>query len=154
MLYAIGAGMVLVGDIPSAIKTVMLVAFNAVVGIIQEVLAKRKLDQIALLARTRITVRRDGQEQQVDPAELVRGDLLVIRAGYQIPVDGVIVGEGKPEVDESALTGESDLIAKTQREQVLSGSFCVTGAALAESTRVGDTEFCQPAHAGCTPVQA
>jgi cation-transporting ATPase E len=119
----------------------MLVAFNAVVGIVQEVLAKRKLDQIALLARAKVTVRRDGQEQQVDPAELVRGDMLVIRAGDQIPVDGVVSDESKLEVDESALTGESDLIAKVQGDQVLSGSFCVTGSGLVEATRVGEQSF-------------
>jgi cation-transporting ATPase E len=141
VLYAIGAGMVLVGDVRSAISTVMLVAFNAVVGIVQEVLAKRKLDQIALLARAKVTVRRDGQEQQVDPAELVRGDMLVIRAGDQIPVDGVVSDESKLEVDESALTGESDLIAKVQGDQVLSGSFCVTGSGLVEAIRVGEQSF-------------
>jgi cation-transporting ATPase E len=141
VLYAIGAGMVLVGDVRSAISTVMLVAFNAVVGIVQEVLAKRKLDQIALLARAKVTVRRDGQEQQVDPAELVRGDMLVIRAGDQIPVDGVVSDESKLEVDESALTGESDLIAKVQGDQVLSGSICVTGSGLVEATRVGEQSF-------------
>jgi cation-transporting ATPase E len=141
VLYAIGAGMVLVGDVRSAISTVMLVAFNAVVGIVQEVLAKRKLDQIALLAHAKVTVRRDGQEQQVDPAELVRGDMLVIRAGDQIPVDGVVSDESKLEVDESALTGESDLIAKVQGDQVLSGSFCVTGSGLVEATRVGEQSF-------------
>lgn len=141
VLYAIGAGMVLVGDVRSALTTVMLVVFNAVVGIIQEVLAKRKLDRIALLARAKVTVRRDGQEQQVDPAELVLGDVLVIRAGDQIPVDGVVVGDGKLEVDESALTGESDLIAKTQGDPLLSGSFCVTGGGLVEATRVGEQSF-------------
>jgi len=141
VLYAIGAGMVLVGDIRSAITTVMLVVFNATVGIIQEVLAKRKLDKIALLARARITVRRDGQDQQVDPAELVLGDILVIRAGDQIPVDGVVADTSKLEVDESALTGESDLIAKTQGDPVLSGSFCVTGGGLVEATHVGEQSF-------------
>jgi cation-transporting ATPase E len=141
VLYAIGAGMVLVGDIRSAVTTVMLVAFNAVVGIIQEVLAKRKLDKIALLARARITVRRDGQDQQIDPADLVLGDVLVIRAGDQLPVDGVVADASKLEVDESALTGESDLIAKTQGDALLSGSFCVTGGALVEATRVGEQSF-------------
>ncbi|MFN3979209.1 MAG: HAD-IC family P-type ATPase [Caldilinea sp.] len=141
VLYAIGAGMVLVGDIRSAITTVMLVAFNAVVGIIQEMMAKRKLDQIALLARAKVTVRRDGQDQQVDPAELVLGDVLVIRAGDQIPVDGVVADDSKLEVDESALTGESDLIAKTRGDPVLSGSFCVTGGGLVEATHVGEQSF-------------
>jgi len=141
VLYAIGGGMLLVGDLKSAFATVMLVLFNAVVGIIQEVRAKKQLDQIALLARAKISVRRDGQEQQIDPAELVLGDVLVIRSGDQIPVDGTVVGDGKMEVDESALTGESDLIAKLPGDAVLSGSFCVTGAAQVEATAVGEQSF-------------
>jgi cation-transporting ATPase E len=141
VLYAIGGGMIMVGDFRSALATVMLVVFNAVIGVIQEILAKRKLDSIALLARVKVTVRREDQDQQVDPSELVLGDLLVIKAGDQIPVDGTIVDGGKLEVDESALTGESDLIAKTTGEQVLSGSICMTGKALVEATKVGEDSF-------------
>lgn len=141
VLYAIGFGMMLVGDFKSAFATVMLVIFNATVGIIQEVRAKKQLDQIALLAVAKVTVRREGQEQQVDPSELVQGDILIIRAGDQIPVDGTVVGEGKMEVDESALTGESDLIGKTTGDQVLSGSFCVTGENLVKATGVGEKSF-------------
>ncbi len=141
VLYAIGLGMMLVGDYRSAVTTVGLVVFNAAVGIIQEIRAKRKLDEIALLARVKVSVLRDGAEQQVDPSGLVLGDVLVIRAGDQISVDGVVVGDGKIEVDESALTGESDLVAKTPGEEVLSGSFCVTGQTLVEATRVGEESF-------------
>ncbi|HAJ34705.1 MAG TPA: haloacid dehalogenase, partial [Chloroflexi bacterium] len=61
--------------------------------------------------------------------------------GDQIPVDGVVADDSKLEVDESALTGESDLIAKTQGDAVLSGSFCVTGGGLVEATRVGEQSF-------------
>lgn len=141
VLYAIGMGMILVGDWRSALTTVMLVLFNAVVGIIQEVAAKRKLDKIALLARTRITVRRDGQDQQIDPADLVLGDILVIHGGDQMPVDGVIVDAGKLEMDESALTGESDAVDKVTGDPVLSGSFCITGKALVQATKVGEQSF-------------
>ena len=141
VLYAIGAGMILVGDWRSAVTTVMLVVFNAVVGIVQEMAAKRKLDKIALLARTTITVRRDGQDQPIDPAELVLGDILVIHAGDQMPVDGVIVDDGKLEMDESALTGESDAIDKATGDTVLSGSFCITGRALVQATKVGEQSF-------------
>ncbi len=141
VLYAIGAGMLTVGDFKSAFVTVALVIFNTVVGIIQEVHAKKKLDQIALLARAKVTVWRESQDQRVDPSELVLGDVLVIRAGDQIPIDGRVVGEGKIEVDESALTGESDLVPKAVGEQVLSGSFCVTGKTLVEATSVGEQSF-------------
>jgi cation-transporting ATPase E len=141
VLYVIGLGMLLVGDFRSAFATVMLVIFNAAVGIIQEVRAKKQLDEIALLAVAKITVRRDGQEQQIDPAELVQDDVLAIRAGDQIPVDGTVISEAKMEVDESALTGESDLISKTSADKVLSGSFAVTGEALVEATGVGEQSF-------------
>ncbi|MCB0193086.1 MAG: HAD-IC family P-type ATPase [Anaerolineae bacterium] len=141
VLYVIGAGLFLVGDARSAIATVGLIVFNAAVGIIQETRAKQQLDQIALLARAKVTVFRDGQEQAVDPSELVLGDTLLIQSGDQIPVDGQIVGDGKIEVDESALTGESDLIQKTPGEKVLSGSFCVTGKTLVEATAVGEQSF-------------
>lgn len=141
VLYVIGFGMAAVGDLRSAFATVMLVVFNAVVGIIQEVRAKRQLDQIALLARAKVAVRRDGQEAQVDPGELVKGDILIVRSGDQIPVDGTIVGDGKLEMDESALTGESDLVPKTSGDDVLSGSFCVTGETEVEATGVGESSF-------------
>lgn len=141
VLYVIGFGMILIGDFRSAIFTVGLVGFNAVIGVTQEARAKRQLDRIALLARASVTVRREGQEQAVDPGELVQGDLLLIRAGDQIPVDGRLIGEGRLEVDESQLTGESDLVQKIGGEEVLSGSFCVTGSALVEATRVGEGSF-------------
>ena len=90
VLYVIAFGMLLVGDTRSAITTVGLVVFNATVGIIQEVRAKRQLDEIALLSRSQTAVIRDGQEQEVYPIELVLGDVLVIRPGDQIAVDGQV----------------------------------------------------------------
>ncbi len=141
VLYAIGFGMALVGDYRSAFSIVMLVVFNAVIGIIQEVRAKHQLDKIALLAVAKVTVMRDGQEAQVEPSDLVLGDVLVIGSGDQIPVDGTILGEGKIEVDESALTGESDLVLKLTGDDVLSGSFCVTGKTLVQATGVGESSF-------------
>ena len=141
VLYVIGFGMLLVGDTRSAIAVIGLVVFNAVVGIIQEIRSKRKLDEIALLARVKVTVLREGQEEQVDPEELVQDDLLVVRAEDQIPVDGIIVGDGRIEVDESALTGESDLVLKSTGDEVLSSSICNTGETAVQATRVGERSF-------------
>ena len=141
VLYAIGLGMALVGDVRSAFATVMLVVFNATVGIIQEVRAKRQLDKIALLAVAKVSVLRDGQPSEILPSELVQDDILIIEAGDQIPVDGTLVGEGKIEVDESALTGESDLIDKEKGDEVLSGSYCITGSTLVRATGVGEGSF-------------
>ncbi len=141
VLYLIAFGMLLVGDTRTAVTTVGLVVFNAIIGVTQEIRAKRQLDQIALLSRSQTAVIRDGQEQEVYPEELVLGDILIIRPGDQIPVDGLLVGDGRIEVDESALTGESDLILKSTGDTVLSGSFSVTGRTMVEATGVGEASF-------------
>ena len=79
VLYVIGLGMILVGDYRSALFTVGLVVFNAAIGVAQEVRAKRELDRIALLARVKVNVLRDGQQQAIDPAELVQGDIVSVQ---------------------------------------------------------------------------
>jgi len=141
ILFAIGAVMIAIGRPGEAFTSVGLIVLNVVIGIYQEIRAKRQLDEIALLTRPKISVIRDGQEKTVDPTELVKGDLIVIRAGDQIVVDGKIVGDGRIDVDESLLTGEADLIPKNNGSEVLSGSFCVTGTAMYEATNVGAESF-------------
>jgi len=141
ILFAIGAVMIGIGRVSDAITSVGLIVLNVIIGVFQEIRAKRQLDRIALLTRPKVNVIRDEREQVIDPAELVLGDVVVVRAGDQIVVDGVVVGSGKIDVDESLLTGESDLIAKTEGDELLSGSFCVTGRAMAEAIRVGNDSF-------------
>ncbi len=141
ILFAIGAVMIAIGRPGEAFTSVGLIVLNVVIGIYQEIRAKRQLDEIALLTRPKISVMRDEQEKTVDPTELVKGDLIVVRAGDQIVVDGKIVGDGRIDVDESLLTGEADLIPKTGGSEVLSGSFCVTGTAMYEATNVGAESF-------------
>jgi cation-transporting ATPase E len=114
-----------------------VVLLNVIVNVSQEVRAKHKLDKIALLTRPKAAVIRDGQEQTIDPTEIVVGDILVIRPGDQIVVDGKVVGEGEIKVDESLLTGESDLIPKQPGAALYSGSFCVSGSACYEAEKVG-----------------
>ncbi|MBS1245357.1 MAG: ATPase, P-type (transporting), superfamily, subfamily [Chloroflexi bacterium] len=137
VLFSIGLVLILMGRTGDAVVTAGLVLMNVVVGVVQEGRAKRTLDRIALLMRPRAIVIREGQERTVEPAELVVGDVLVIRPGDQIVVDGQVLGEGCVDVDESLLTGESDLIPKRAGEPMYSGSFCVTGSALYEATKVG-----------------
>jgi len=141
ILFSIGAVMVAIGRVGDAFTSVGLIFLNIIIGIYQEIRAKRQLDQIALLTRPKISVIRDGKEVSLDPAELVLGDLIVVRAGDQMVVDGQVVGDGKIEVDESLLTGEADLIPKAEGDEVLSGSFAVTGMAYYEATRVGADSY-------------
>src|SRR5919202_3515051 len=160
VFYVLCLLLVLLGRPFDAILPLVVVLANVAVSVFQEVRAKRKLDKIALLTRPTATVVRDGYEQTVDPGEIVRGDLLVVGPGDQIVVDGTVVGDGTIEVDESQLTGESDLVRKRDGDQVFSGSFCVTGSAHYEAQRIGAASFANQVTAGAraersmlTPLQ-
>ena len=91
-LFGIGVILVALGLITEAMVSSGLAIINAIVAIIQEVVAKRRLDRIALLTRARATVVRDGKQREIDPDALVLGDVLVLQPGDQIMLDGRIVG--------------------------------------------------------------
>jgi cation-transporting P-type ATPase E len=140
ILFAIGIALVALGRYNDAITSVGIALVNACIATIQELRAKRKLEQIALLTRPTVTVVRDRAERAVDASELVEGDVLAVRAGDQIVVDGPLLA-GAIEVDESQLTGEPDLIRKQPGDALFSGSFCVTGQGLYEARQVGAASF-------------
>jgi cation-transporting P-type ATPase E len=137
IFFAISLVMFRLGRLSDGILVIIVIFGGVLVNIYQESWAKHQLDRIALLNRPKATVIREGQERQVDPSEIVRGDILLVRAGDQIVVDGQVVGEGRMEVDESLLTGESDLVPKHTGDLVYSGSFCVSGTACYEAQKVG-----------------
>ena len=160
VLFAIGILLVLIDRVEDAIVSVLIILMNVMIGVIQEIRAKRQLDQIALLARPKVTIMREGEEKVVDPAEVVMGDILIVRPGDQLVVDAEVVGEGSMEVDESLLSGESDLIMKKAGDTVLSGSYCVTGSAFCVAEKVGEHSFANRLTAGArkfrtvqTPLQ-
>lgn len=133
----IGIVMLLLGRVGDAILVVVIIFGGVLVNIYQEIWAKQKLDEIALLHRPTATVIRQNQEHHIDPSGIVLDDILLVQPGDQIVVDGIVVGHGQIEVDESLLTGESDLIAKQAGDKVYSGSFCVSGSACYEAQKVG-----------------
>lgn len=137
LLFSIGFALVLVGQYLDSLVSVCVISFNLVISLIQEIRAKRTLDRIALLTRPKATVMRDGQEQQLDPGEIVVDDILVLHPGDQIVVDGPVISGGRIEVDESLLTGESDLITKHEGDRLYSGTFCVAGQASYRAEKVG-----------------
>ena len=141
VLFGIGALLVLMGNVNDAVVTAGLVLLNVIVGVVQEGRAKQKLDRIALLTRPRATVIRDSQEQTVDPSEIVLNDVLLLHPGDQAVVDGQVVGDGRVEMDESLLTGESDHVSKGTGDPIYSGSFCVTGSAAYEAQKVGSESY-------------
>jgi cation-transporting ATPase E len=137
ILFGISLVLIAMAKYGDALVTAGLVLLNVLVGVFQEGRAKHKLEQIALLARPKATVIRDGQERSVDSREVVLDDVLVVGAGDQIVVDGTIIGEGRIEVDESLLTGESEHVVKQSGDPVFSGSFCITGSARYRAQKVG-----------------
>ena len=160
VLFGLGVALVLLGRWSDALVSVGVVSVNLLVGVIQEVRAKRMLDRIALLTRPTASVIRDGVERTLSPSELVRGDVVRLRSGDQVVVDGVVIGAGRMDMDESLLTGESDLVPKGIGDLVYSGSFCVNGTALYQATRIGSESVANQLTAGArafrrvyTPLQ-
>ena len=141
VLFVLGVALVAIGEVSDAVIAVGVVLGNIVVSVVQEVRAKRTLDRIALLTRPRTTVVREGRERAVAPSQVVRDDILVVRPGDQIVVDGPVVTASNIDVDESLLTGESDLVTKPQGETLLSGSYCVSGEARYRAERIGAESF-------------
>ncbi|MFI1240840.1 HAD-IC family P-type ATPase [Nocardia salmonicida] len=119
----------------------LLIVANSAVGIIQEVRAKRTLDELAIVSQAKPTVRRDGLAQQVAPGEVVLDDLIELGPGDQIVVDGEVEEAAALEIDESLLTGEADPIDKGVGAPVMSGSFVVSGSGAYRATKVGKDAY-------------
>jgi cation-transporting ATPase E len=136
ILGALLAVILIVGPLQDALFGIVLVT-NTLIGIVQELRAKRSLDHLALLTAPRARVVRSGRVDERPVDEVVLDDLLVVEPGDQIVVDGVVVAGDHLEVDESLLTGESEPVVKRPGEEVLSGSFVVAGTGRYQATRVG-----------------
>ncbi|MFC9999190.1 HAD-IC family P-type ATPase [Nocardia sp. NPDC127526] len=119
----------------------LLIIANSAIGIIQEVRAKKTLDQLAIVGQAKPVVRRDGQAAEVAPQEVVLDDIIELGPGDQIVVDGEVVEAELLEVDESLLTGEADAIDKTVGAQVMSGSYVVSGSGSYRATKVGKDAY-------------
>jgi cation-transporting P-type ATPase E len=141
ILFVIGAALLALGRYNDAFTSVGLGLVNAAISAVQEIRAKRKLDRLQLLARGVVTVVRDGEDLEVTPEDVVRGDVLRIRPGGQIVVDGPVLDDGRLEVDESLLTGESEPQLKKSGDDLLSGSFCVGGEGFQLARDVGAASY-------------
>ncbi|MCA0307369.1 MAG: HAD-IC family P-type ATPase [Actinobacteria bacterium] len=118
-----------------------LIIINSGIGIVQELRAKRTLDNLAVVGEGKPTVRRDGIARQLPREEVVLDDLIEIGPGDQVIVDGEVVEASYLEVDESLLTGESDPLLKQPGDEVMSGSFVVAGVGAFRATRVGHDSY-------------
>ena len=115
----------------------LLIIANSAIGIIQELRAKKTLDNLAIIGQAKPTVRRQSGTVDLPPGQVVLDDVIEIGPGDQIVVDGDLIEASALEVDESLLTGEADAISKHTGDHVMSGSFVVAGTGAYRATKVG-----------------
>ena len=118
----------------------VVIVANTLIGIVQEIRAKKIVDNLNMLNVPQVTVIRDGKKENVKPDELVIDDLVEFGAGSQVCADAVVYS-GEVSVNESLLTGESDEVVKTQGGQLMSGSFIVSGSCRARLDKVGADSY-------------
>jgi cation-transporting ATPase E len=136
LLVILLVAIIAVGELKDSLFGIVLV-LNTLIGVIQELRAKRVLDRLALLNAPQARVRRDGGDLDLPVAELVLDDLIVLRSGDQVSVDGEVLLSSGLEIDESLLTGEADPVAKSVGDEVLSGAFVAVGNGMMRATAVG-----------------
>ena len=141
ILFVIGALLLIMGNLVSALSATGIIIVNILISTIQEMRAKRRLDKIELLIRPKVTVIRDGVEVVIDQNDVVKDDLIVLRAGDQAMVDGVLEECRSLEMDESLLTGESSTVRKEVGQTIYSGSICVIGEGYYTVTAFGDDSY-------------
>ncbi len=141
ILFVIGATLLALGRFSDALISVGLGLLNAMISAAQEIRAKRKLDGLQLLDRRPVLVLRDGRETEIAPELVVRGDVLRVRPGDQIVVDGPVLEGSRVEADESLLTGESDPVVKDPGDDLRSGSLCVAGGGYQLARDVGAASY-------------
>lgn len=118
-----------------------VIVVNTTIGIYQELRAKKNIDELTLLNQAKATVIRNSQKYEIAQDEIVKNDLIEIKRGHQVMVDGIVLETRGIECDESQLTGEADAILKNTGDKVFSGSFVVSGTALIEATHVGKNSY-------------
>ena len=133
--------LVLVSGNPRDALFVGVVVSNSVIGVVQEVRARRELKRLEVVTEPRVVVIRDGVGVEIMSDEIVLDDLVELRLGGQVAVDGVVLEATGLRMDESMLTGESLPVPKELGDEVLSGSFVVAGNGRIRATAVGADSY-------------
>lgn len=118
----------------------VIVTLNTVIGIVQEIRAKKTMDKLSLTNSNFTKVVRDGEEEEVYKTEVVLDDVLVLNPGMQIACDSIIL-DGSVEVNESLLTGESQPVKKSKGDHLLGGSFISSGSCHAKVNKIGNENY-------------
>lgn len=140
LIFAIIAAMLIAAGCFKDLTFLPVIIFNTLIGIVQETRSKRLLDKMTMLNSPTTIVIRDGKQQRVKSDMLVIDDIVIFKAGDQIPADAVVI-EGKASVNEALLTGEADEIVKENGAELMSGSFIVSGTCKARLEKVGAQSY-------------
>lgn len=119
---------------------VFIIIINTVIGILQEIRAKKTIDKLAILAQSKVSVLREGEVSSISTEELVLDDCILLKTGDQVPADARVL-DGNLEVNESLLTGEADNLAKKTGDELFSGSFVTSGEAYCQVIHVGKDNY-------------
>ena len=139
-IFAFFAVILIIAGLYKDLVFLPIIITNTLIGIIQEIRSKKLLDKLTVLNSPMARVIRDGTEQKIPSEQLVVDDVVLFKAGDQIPADAVVI-DGKAAVNESLLTGEADEIIKESGAELMSGSFLISGSCYARITRVGEDSY-------------
>lgn len=141
LIVAILASLVLIAGSPKDALFGILIVVNSIIGIVQELRAKKSLEALRVVSAPRAHVIRDGERLEIAVEKLVVDDLVELRAGMQVVADGAVLSSDNLEIDESLLTGEADPIDKQEGDSVMSGSAVVAGTGVVRLTGVGAENY-------------
>ncbi len=125
---------------------------NTAIGIFQEIRSKRAVDKLSLISAPKASVLRDSKEEVIPVSEVVLDDLILLKAGSQICADSRVLS-GELEVNESLITGESDPVTKREGDELLSGSFVVSGEAKTQAIRIGGDNYANKITSGAKYIK-
>lgn len=140
LVFAVLAALLILAGSFRNLTFLPVILANLFIGIIQEIRAKNTLDKLSVLNAPKALVVREGRKFSIPAEELVLDDIVIFKAGNQICADAIVI-DGEVSVNESLLTGESDEISKKPGDELMSGSFIVSGECYARLDKVGEDSY-------------
>lgn len=135
------ASVVIIAGSPKNAIFALVIVINSIIGVIQELSARKTLEKLSVLSMAHANVLRNGKVKEITIEEMVKDDILFLSTGQQILADCTLIHGNELEVDESMLTGEADPVNKKAEDDLLSGSFIVAGEGYAKVTKVGKETY-------------
>lgn len=137
--FILAAAVIMAGSYKNVLFMGIIIC-NTLIGIIQAIRSKLTVDKLSIMVSSQVTVMRDGTEKEIGINQIVLDDIIILKRGNQIPSDSILL-EGNVSVNESLLTGESDLVSKKAGDMLFSGSFISSGECVAKVVHVGKDNY-------------